>query len=72
MLTLYAVTEGHMDDVAVGDIRRFEFELREHFKARHTNVLAGIAETGDLPEGDVLAESIAAFRETFEGSETVE
>ena len=72
VLILYAVTEGHMDDIAVGDIRRFEFELREHFRARHTNVLAGIAETGDLPEGDVLAESIAAFKETFEGSETVE
>jgi F-type H+-transporting ATPase subunit alpha len=72
VLTLYAVTEGHMDDVAVGDIRRFEFELKEYFRARHTNVLAGIAETGDLPEGDVLAESIAAFKETFEGSETVE
>ena len=68
VLALFAVTEGHMDDVAVGDVRRFEKELREFFKARHSDVLAGIAESGKLPEGDQLAEGIAAFKETFEGS----
>ena len=70
VLVLYAVTEGHMDDIGVADIRRFEFELREYFRARHTNVLAGISETGNLPEGDELADGIAAFKEVFEGSET--
>ena len=72
VLVLYAVTEGHMDDVVVGDIRRFEAELREYFGSRHTNLLAGISETGKLPEGDDLAEGVAAFKELFEGSERAE
>ena len=72
VLALYAVTEGHMDDVLVGDIRRFESELREYFRVRHANVLSAIAETGKIPEGDDLTEGIAAFKDFFEGSETLE
>ena len=72
VLALYAVTEGHMDDVAVGDVRRFEKELRGFFKARHSDVLTGIAVSGKLPEGDELAEGITAFKETFEGSRAEE
>jgi F-type H+-transporting ATPase subunit alpha len=72
VLALYAVTEGHMDDVPVGDVRRFENELREYFRTRHGEVLAGIADSGKLPEGDDFAKAIAAFKETFEASETLE
>jgi F-type H+/Na+-transporting ATPase subunit alpha len=32
VLVLYAVTEGHMDDIPVEDVRRFERELREYFR----------------------------------------
>ena len=72
VLALYAVTEGHMDDVVVGDIRRFESELREYFRVRHANVLAAISETGKIPEGDDLTEGIAAFQDFFQGAETPE
>ncbi len=69
VLVLYAVTEGHMDDVAVEDVRRFEEEMRDYFRNRHTAVLAAISETGKLPEGDDLAEGIKGFKETFSASE---
>jgi F-type H+-transporting ATPase subunit alpha len=69
VLVLLAVTEGHLDDVAVGDVRRFESELREFFKDRYSNVLAGIRETGKLPEGDALVAGISAFKESFAGSQ---
>jgi F-type H+-transporting ATPase subunit alpha len=69
VLALLAVTEGHLDDVAVGDVRRFESELREFFKDRYSNVLAGIRETGKLPEGDALVAGISAFKESFAGSQ---
>ena len=72
VLALYAVTEGHMDDVATEDIGRFERELREYFKARHASVLDAIADTGGLPEGDEMEAGITAFKETFEGSVEVE
>ena len=72
VLALYAVTEGHMDDVPVADVRRFELELREYFTSRHSSLLASIADTGKLPEGDEMAEAISAFKETFEASEELE
>jgi F-type H+/Na+-transporting ATPase subunit alpha len=71
VLAVFAVTEGHTDDVAIGDIRRFEAELREYFKSRHGDLLATIRETGDLPEGDRFLEAIKAFKESFSGT-TVE
>jgi F-type H+-transporting ATPase subunit alpha len=72
VLVLFAVTEGHMDDVPTEDIRRYERGLREYFRNRHNNVLATISETGKLPEGDDMVEGIKAFRETFEVSEKAE
>ncbi len=69
VLALYAVTEGHMDDVSTGDIRRFELEMREYFKARHPELLATIAETGNLPDVEALDGAIAGFKETFQGSD---
>jgi hypothetical protein len=42
--------------------------LREYFRTRHGEVLAGISETGKLPEGDELVSGIKAFKETFETS----
>ncbi len=72
VLALFAVTEGHMDDVEIGDVRRFEREMREFFRTRYNNVLATIRESGKLPEGDELVDGIKAFKETFEGSGTEE
>ncbi len=68
VVSLYAVTEGYMDDVAVGDVRRFEQELRQYFRTRHGQVLTTITDTGKLPEGDEVGDGITAFKETFEGS----
>jgi F-type H+-transporting ATPase subunit alpha len=70
VLALYAVTEGHMDDVPVEDVRRFELELREHFRNRLGHVLHSIRDSGKLPEGDDLAEGIRSFKEVFETSES--
>ena len=72
VLGLYAVTEGHMDNVDVDDIRRFERELREFFNTRHPELLSHIRETGKLPEGDSLDEGVKAFKETFVGSKKSE
>lgn len=68
VLSLFAVTEGLMDDVAVADVKKFELGLREYFRTRHTAVLGEIADTGKLPEGDALVDGINSFKETFEGS----
>jgi F-type H+-transporting ATPase subunit alpha len=68
VLALYAVTEGHMDEIPTEDIRRFERELREFFKTRYSNVLATVRDTGKLPDGDDMVDGIRAFKDVFETS----
>jgi F-type H+-transporting ATPase subunit alpha len=68
VILIYAVTEGHMDDVAIGDIRRFEGGLREFFRSRNPGLLTEIRDTGKLPSEEAVAGAIAEFKETFEGS----
>ena len=68
VVVVYAVTEGHTDDVAVKDIGRFETELLASIRTRHQVLLDQIRDTEKLPEGDALGEAIDAFKETFEGS----
>jgi F-type H+-transporting ATPase subunit alpha len=72
VLVIYAVTEGHMDDIPVGDIRRFESGLRDFARTRHAAFLDGIRETGKLPETEKFVEIIDAFKATFETSATTE
>ncbi|HWB88225.1 MAG TPA: F0F1 ATP synthase subunit alpha [Acidimicrobiia bacterium] len=72
VLALYAVTEGHMDDIPLDDVKRFEIGLREFFRGRYSNVLATIAESGALPEDDEIAQGIAAFKGTFETTDREE
>ncbi len=65
VLVIYAVTEGHMDDVDVEDVRRFEVELREHVRTRYSGVLAEIDETGQIGDEERLVEAITGFTEGF-------
>jgi F-type H+-transporting ATPase subunit alpha len=68
VISIYAVTEGHMDTVDVGDVRRFEDELREFFGSRHPGILSEIKDTGKMPEGDDVENAIADFKAAFERS----
>ncbi|MDJ0954499.1 MAG: F0F1 ATP synthase subunit alpha [Acidimicrobiia bacterium] len=55
VVSIYAVTEGHMDDVPVTEIREFEEGLLEFVRARYSGLLNEIRDTGELPEGLVAA-----------------
>jgi F-type H+-transporting ATPase subunit alpha len=72
VIVIYAVTEGHMDDIAIGDVRRFEDELREFFRSRYPGLLTEIRDTGKLPATEAVDGAIAEFKETFEGSGVAE
>ncbi len=69
VLVIYAVTNGHMDSIAVGDIKRFEDGLRDYVRVRHDDLLEQIRSTGELPDTGKLDGAITAFKETFEASE---
>ena len=63
--------QGHLDDLALGDIRRFEAELLEEFRIRHTDLLTEIREKGTLPDEATLTAAVVAFKERFTPSEQV-
>jgi F-type H+-transporting ATPase subunit alpha len=58
---IYAVTEGYMDEVEVGDIRRFEAGLVEFLRTRYSGLLSQIADTGELPVEELVA-AIADYK----------
>ena len=66
VLELYAVTNGHLDDIAVDKISRAERELRKFVKTRNPELLDQIRDTGKLPDGAAMDAAIAAFKDTFE------
>lgn len=65
---LYALTRGHLDDVAVTDIRRFEAEFLSWLDQNRPELLESIRTTGDLPKDDVMVSAITDFKKTFVAS----
>ncbi len=61
VVAIFAVTEGHMDDVAIRDIADFESALIDFVGNRYSGLLAEIRDTGALPEEDLVA-AITAFK----------
>ena len=64
--SIWTGTKGHLDDVPLEDVRRFETELLDYLR-RHTEVLTTIRETGKLEDETeaALAEGVLTFRGTF-------
>ncbi len=65
--SVFAVTSGTLDDVPVGDVRRFERELHAYLDARHGEVLASLR-TGKLT--DELKEQLGAALDDFKATFT--
>ncbi len=61
-----AGSAGYVDGIAVGDVQRYESEVRAYFRASHADILEGIRTSGKLPECDVLADALAKFTDTFD------
>ncbi|WP_456273061.1 F0F1 ATP synthase subunit alpha [Bacillus sp. AK031] len=69
VMILYALTKGHLDDIPVGDIRRFEEEFLSWLDHNHTELLDHIRTTKGLPEDDAMKAAINEFKKTFAKSE---
>ncbi len=66
VLVIFAGSEGYVDDIEVADVQRYEAEVRAYFRANHADILDGIRSSGKLPEGDVLADALKRFTDTFD------
>jgi F-type H+/Na+-transporting ATPase subunit alpha len=72
IISIYAVTNGYLDDIGLDDAKRFEEELLRYVEARHADIARHFLDSGDLPEEieAKLKEAIAEFKRQFQPSET--
>ncbi|GAB3174319.1 ATP synthase F1 subcomplex alpha subunit [Micromonospora palomenae] len=70
VVTVWAGTEGKLDDIPVGEVRRFESEFLQYLRHKHEGVLAAIADNkwGDDIVGS-LDSAITEFKQVFLGKE---
>jgi F-type H+/Na+-transporting ATPase subunit alpha len=66
VLVIFAGSEGYVDAIPVSEVHRYEMEVRAYFRANHADILDGIRTSGKLPEGDVLADALAKFTDSFD------
>jgi F-type H+-transporting ATPase subunit alpha len=66
VVAIFAGTSGYLDDIPVGDVRRFESELLEAFRTRYRDLLDHIANEKTLPDG--MADAVAEFKQGFQVS----
>jgi F-type H+-transporting ATPase subunit alpha len=65
IVSIFAGTNGYLDDVPVNDVRRYEQELLEYFRTRHADIMDTIRRTGALPDGDAMATAVKDFTNSF-------
>jgi len=70
VVSIYTVTRGHLDDIPVQDIRRFEEEFLAHIESKHEAIYASIRDTKDLTKDNekAIIDAIVAFKRGFAAS----
>ena len=68
VVSIFAGTNGYIDDIDVSDVKRYETELLEYMRTRHVDLMLKIRDTGDLPGGDAVATAVADFTTSFKAS----
>jgi F-type H+-transporting ATPase subunit alpha len=69
IVSIYAVTEGHMDSIPTEHVEAFESALMDYMRTRHGAMLDGIRETGALPDVEALVSAISDFKDIYEVEE---
>jgi F-type H+/Na+-transporting ATPase subunit alpha len=65
VVSLYAATHGHLDPVPVTEVKRFERELLDWFRARHADIFDAIRSTGNIPDDEAFDKAVTQFAEQF-------
>ncbi|MEU4762508.1 F0F1 ATP synthase subunit alpha [Actinosynnema sp. NPDC023794] len=70
VVSIYLGTKGHYDDIAVGDVRRFESEFLDHVRRSHDVILSDIRESKKLSEDTErgIVDAVTAFKQQFTAS----
>jgi F-type H+-transporting ATPase subunit alpha len=65
IMIIWAVTNGHLDDVPVDQVRKFEHGLLEFLRDRRPQLGEAIRSTKALPPEDQLLAAINEYKQTF-------
>ncbi len=65
VIQIFAGTRGHLDDMALDEVRSFSMELVDYVHEKHADLAESIASSGDLSDEDAnkLAAVIAEFKQ---------
>src|SRR6201986_4600764 len=71
VVSIWAGTNGYLDDVPIDDVSRFESEFLDSLKRNNAGILDSIRETSDLSDDTAssLKDAVDQFRGTFEKSD---
>lgn len=69
VVILYALTKGHLDDIPVVDITRFEDEFLNWIDSNASDLYKEIRETKQLPSDDKFVSAIDGFKKVFNKSQ---
>jgi F-type H+-transporting ATPase subunit alpha len=71
IVSIWAGTTGQLDDIPVGDVRRFEQDFIDHLRRHRSELVTTIAETNDLDDDTVnaLTDEITKFKQAFLASD---
>jgi F-type H+-transporting ATPase subunit alpha len=72
VVSIFAGTNGYLDDLPVEDVRRFESELHDFFRTRQAELLATIRDSGQLPDEARIKEAVEEFKSMFQPSDAAE
>jgi len=69
---IWVASNGHLDQVAVKDIKRFEKELFEYLDVNGADVLRQVRESGQFTKEteEALKAQVLAFKETFSAAQS--
>ncbi len=62
VIIIYALTKGHLDDVPVEDIRRFEKEMNAWLDQNRADLCREIRQTGNLPADEAMVDALTEFK----------
>ena len=67
VVSIYTATRGHVDDIPVKDVLRFEQELHMYLQSNNDDIYQSIRDTKDLTKEneEALVQAIAKFKKSF-------
>jgi F-type H+-transporting ATPase subunit alpha len=71
VISIFAATNGYLDDLPIADARRFEEELLMYVESHNPEIAREIADSGALPDelAEKLRQAVKDFKDLFQPSE---